>query len=88
MGHSSSYHTVKELETEMAFEANKSNKVSLFWVKLKLDVGTRVAWGNYDRYVEIQNGRDTLHDTFGITYQLATKCDDISINKIWLYMKI
>ena len=69
MGHCASYYTVQELDTEMAFEAKKkSNRSNRFGMTLNLDVETGVAWGNYDWYVETQNGRDTLHDTVGTTY--------------------
>ena len=35
---------------------------------LNLDIGTGVAWDNFDWYVETQNGKDTLHDTAGTLY--------------------
>ena len=33
--------------------------------------GTRLgtAWDNFDRFAEILNGKDTLHDTVGIAFQ-------------------
>ena len=31
-----------------------------------------IAWDNYDRFVATRSGKDTLHDTVGITYQVVT----------------
>ena len=31
--------------------------------------GTDVAWANFDRFVETDSGKDTMHDTIGIAYQ-------------------
>ena len=71
MGHCVSYHTVQEVETEMTFEANSRSTYTPFGMSLKQHCGTGVAWDNYDRYVETQSGKDTLHDTVGIAYQLV-----------------
>ena len=71
MGHCVSYHTTEELETEMTFEANKFDANIPFGMSLAANLGTGVAWDNYDRFVETQSGKDTLHDTVGIAYQLV-----------------
>ena len=37
----------------------------------KKELGTGVAWDNYNRYVSTCTGKDTLHDTVAIAYQLV-----------------
>ena len=32
-----------------------------------------MAFDNFDRFVETLSGKDTLHDTAGIAYQISTK---------------
>ena len=32
-----------------------------------------MAFDNFDRFVETLGGKDTLHDTVGIAYQISTK---------------
>ena len=31
---------------------------------------TAVAWDNFDRFVETKSGKDMLHDTVGVAYQV------------------
>ena len=71
MGYCASYHTTQEIETEMTFEAGRRKKNTPFGMSLQSNAGTGVAWDNYDRFVETQSGKDTLHDTVGITYQMV-----------------
>ena len=42
-------------------------------MKLNPRCGTGVAWDNFDRFVETITGKETLHDTVGITYQTITE---------------
>lgn len=35
-----------------------------------------LAFDNYDRYVETFSGKNTLHDTVGIAYQLRNDAED------------
>ena len=70
MGHSINYHAVTEIETEMTFEARNRCQYTPYGMELVETVGTRVAWDNYDRFVETSSGKDTLHDTVGINYQV------------------
>ena len=65
-----SYHTIKEVETEATFKSTKQNLVTPVGMKLNPCCGTSVAWDNFDRFVEKITGKETLHDTVGITYQL------------------
>ena len=69
MGHCVNYHTVEELETELTFEARQRNQYTPFGMTLQSDLGTGVEWDNFDRFVETESGKDTLHDTVGKAYQ-------------------
>ena len=42
-------------------------------MNLKASLATGVAFDNFDRFVETLSGKDTLHDTVGIAYQLSTE---------------
>ena len=70
MGHCVSYSTVEELETELTFEANKNSKEIPFEMKTTNEFNTGIAWDNFNRFVETKTGKDTLHDTVGIAYQI------------------
>ena len=62
LGNSISYDEVKTLETELAFSAEKSNSDGIL---LLPNLGTGLAWDNYDVNMETLDGKDTLHATFG-----------------------
>ena len=59
---------IKETETEMTIEATKSVNATLLGMSLNVSAG--VAWDNFDRLVETKSGKDTLHNTVGIAYQV------------------
>ena len=46
-------------------------------MKLNPQCGTGVAWDNFDRFLETITGKETLHDTVGITYQTITEEESI-----------
>ena len=72
-GHSSSYHTIEEIETEMTFHATENKNRTP-------DFGTGVAWDNFDRFVDTISGKGTLHDTVGIAYQILPaipECEEV-----------
>ena len=69
LDHCASYHTISEIETEMTFQATKEKSSIPYGMNPTNDCGLGVAWDNFDRFVETQSGKDTLHDTIGITYQ-------------------
>ena len=69
-GHCVSYHTVEELETELTFKACEEDLLAPHGMSLSSNLGTGVAFDNYDRFVETLSGKDTLHDTVGIAYQI------------------
>ena len=70
MGHCVGYSTVAERETELTFEANKGSKETPFGMKTTSEFNTGIAWDNCDCFVETKSGKDTLHDTVGIEYQM------------------
>ena len=51
------------------------------WLGLEIHIGmkvnphckTGVAWVDFDRFIETVTGKETLHDTLGITYQTITE---------------
>ena len=46
-------------------------------MKLNPHCGTGLAWNNFDRFVETIAGKETLHDTVGVTYQTITEEEPI-----------
>lgn len=70
MGHSISYTTTQEIETELAYGCSIEKRVLPFGLELQRpELHTHVAFYNYDRFVETSSGKDTLHDTVGIAFQ-------------------
>ena len=39
-------------------------------MKTTPEFNTGITWDNFDRFVEIKSGKDILHDTVGIAYQM------------------
>ena len=70
LGHCASYHTIKEIEIEMTIEVTKSLKATPFGMSLNASAATDVPWDNFDRFVETKSGKDKLHNTVGIAYQV------------------
>ena len=71
MGHCASYHTAEEIETELTFSVKNNDNEMPFGMHSGNEYGTGVAWDNFDRFVETMSGKDTLHDTVAIAYQLV-----------------
>ena len=69
--HCASYHAIKEVETEATLESTKRNLVTPLGMKPRCE--TDVAWNSFDRFVETITGKETVHDTVGITYQTITE---------------
>jgi len=67
-GHAINYSLVEELETELAFTASANCRLLPDGMIADSDLQTRVAFDNFDRFVDTSNGRDTLHDTVSICY--------------------
>ena len=76
LGHSVGYNTIEEVETELTFEATKEKRLIPDGMILDQELGTGVAFVNFDRFVEILSGKDTLHDTVGIVYQTVRSNND------------
>jgi len=69
LGYSLSYDEVKALETEFAYSTEEGDNDAPDGIELKGDLGTGLAWDNYDVNMETIDGKDTLHATVGICYQ-------------------
>ena len=46
-------------------------------MKLNPRCGTGVTWDDFDKFPETTTGKETLHDTVGITYQTITEEESI-----------
>lgn len=68
-GHCISYSKVLELETEATYAISKTNKVCPAGMILKPSLNSGFAFDNFDRYVETCDGKETMHDTVGISFQ-------------------
>ena len=68
-GNSLSYDEVKALETEFAYSVEGNDRDTPDGVELKSDLGTGLAWDNYDVNMDTIDGKNTLHATVGICYQ-------------------
>ena len=70
LGHSVSYSTVEELGTELTYAARSRQILTPVGMTLDRNLHTGVAFDNFDRFVETLTGKNTLHDTVGIAYQI------------------
>ena len=68
LGHSVSYNVVEKIETELTHEAHEGNGVTLDGMLLDSDLTTGITFDTCDRFVETLSGKDTLHDTAGMSY--------------------
>ena len=57
----------------MTIEATKSVKAAPFGMILNGNAATGVTSHTFDSFIEIKSGKDTLHDTVGIAYQVLDK---------------
>ena len=73
-----SYGDVKALETEFAFTANEDNRDTPSGLGLDPNLGTGLAWDNYDVNMETLDGKDTLHATVGTCYQNKTEDEEMA----------
>ena len=76
-GHCISYTKVLELETEATYTIGNTNRLCPAEMTLQPHLNSGFAFDNFDRYVETCDGKDTLHDTVGISFQ-----DHISITDV------
>ena len=61
---------IEEIETEMTYEASELQTTTPSWMQLSAEGGIGCAFSDPDCFVETQNGKDTLHDTVCITYEV------------------
>lgn len=70
LGHSISYSTIEEIESELAYGCEEMDlALPSSLVPNSPHLHTHLGFDNYDRYVETKNGKNTLHDTVGIVIQ-------------------
>ena len=50
---------------------------------LSSDLGIGTVWDNYDRFVETQSGKDTLHDTVGMMYQIVNENSESALPHVY-----
>ncbi|GBP62840.1 hypothetical protein EVAR_44695_1 [Eumeta japonica] len=60
---------IEELETEATYYSMLKSTICPDAIKTSSNLCTGIAFDNYDRFVETNDGKDTLHDTVGIIYQ-------------------
>ena len=70
MSHCGSNSTVEKLESKLNFEVKKNSKETSLGMKSTPEFNTLITWNKFDRFVETKSGKDTLHDTAGIAYQM------------------
>ncbi|GBP91551.1 hypothetical protein EVAR_66777_1 [Eumeta japonica] len=63
------YPGIEELETEATYYSMLKSTICPDAIKTSSNLCTGIAFDNYDRFVETNDGKDTLHDTVGIIYQ-------------------
>lgn len=68
-GHCISYPEIEELETEATYTSIKKSSLYPETIKKSSNLCTGVVYDNFDRFVEIRSGKDTLHNTVGIISQ-------------------
>jgi len=68
------YHTIEVVETELTFSQDDA-LYTPHGMKLLPELETGIAYDNYDRFVETLSGKNTLHDTVGIAYQVVREQD-------------
>ena len=76
LGHSVSYITTEELETEIIFGAAKEKILTSNGMSLNPDNSIRVASDTFDRCVETVTGKYTLHNTVGIAYENSSSATE------------
>ena len=69
--HCANYHAVEEIETKLIFNATETQIKTTNGTSACSKGGIGWAFDNFDRFLEIQSGKDTLHDTVGTSYELV-----------------
>lgn len=68
-GHCCSYTILEGLETEATFTACLRSEICPEDIIQEKNLCTGLAFDNFDRFVDTDTGKDTLHDTVGIIFQ-------------------
>lgn len=76
-GHCISYTASLELETEATYTLTDAKRICPAEMILRPHLNTGFAFDNFDRYVETCTGKDTLHDTVGISFQDAISATEL-----------
>ncbi|GFW64593.1 hypothetical protein TNCV_3514151 [Trichonephila clavipes] len=69
LGHCCNYNTLEELETEASISSVNRSQICPSDIIQSPSLSTGATFDNFDRYVDILSGKNTLHDTVGIIYQ-------------------
>ncbi|EFX75137.1 hypothetical protein DAPPUDRAFT_108189 [Daphnia pulex] len=69
LGHGINYHVTEEQETELTYSTTDKSKLLPWGLQRHNQLGTGVAFDNYDQFVETLTGKDPLRDTVRIVYQ-------------------
>ena len=70
-GHCANYHAVEEIETELTFNAKETQMETPNEISAWSKGGIGCAFDNFDQFVESPSGKNTLHDTVRILYELV-----------------
>ena len=70
-GHCANYYTVEEIEAELTFNATETQMETPNGISAYSKGGIGCAFENFDRFVESQSGKVTLHYPIGISYELV-----------------
>lgn len=76
-GHCCSY-TILGLETEATFTACLWSEICPEDIIQEKNVCTGLAFDNFDRFVDTDTGKDTMHDTVGIIFQILLVMDQLN----------
>jgi hypothetical protein len=69
------YNTIEELETGLAISIEERHSTIPNELQCKECLSTSLAWDNFDHNNETLSGKDTLHDTVSICYQIIFPTD-------------
>ena len=71
LGHSISYTTMEELETELTFAESNREQITPIGMNLTVSLATGIAFDNFDRFVETLSEKGTLHPPHKHLYGLG-----------------
>jgi hypothetical protein len=76
-GYCASYTSSEELETELTYSVTSDTRMSPKGMRLDPSYCSGLAFDNFDHYVETLGGKNTLHDTVGISYQRVPTAEEL-----------